>query len=136
MSENNKATKRKASLKYKVWLIALLIFFVVAFLILVFRVRIFEKFDRAEVIGFEDYGADYKITYVVDGKEYYAIWAFTESASSQFFNGKLEYIIYQVSDPTYTFINRNKELIPLLIFACLFLLGIIPLTIYEVKKGF
>lgn len=136
MSENSKASKRKVSLKYKVWLSMLLIFFMAVFLILVFRVRIFEKFDRAEVIGFEDYRADYKITYVVDGKEYYAIWAFTESASTQSFNGKLEYIIYQVSDPTYTFINRNAELIPLVILDILFLLGIIPLTIYEVKKGF
>lgn len=108
-------------------------------MIFVFHAKGLEEFRKAEVVEFVSVKGGYEITYVV-GEEtftvFYSSYAIGNGAGQSSHNGKLEFIYYQVNNPKKTFIDRYKVSIPPIIVSTLSLLGIIPLTIYEVKKGF
>jgi exopolysaccharide biosynthesis protein len=130
----NKKRKR-VDIEYKARMIVFGIFLIIWSCVLIFWVRIFERWDRAQIIAVRGRrGSTFaeEITYIVDEKEYTAIAAKNSETDIPFEVG--EWIDYQVSNPYYVIYNRVLPLIVLLIADSGTLTVMIGITVNEFKK--
>ena len=142
MKDKN-GNKRKLSLKYICWLIGLLILITAFFLIMIFKCRIFDKYQTAEIIKINGYSdtdrvftsGKQAITFIINGEEFTAYYQQPIIRIGVYIKvgDKIQYL---VKDPKVIQLRRSTEIT---IFSCVeaFLVGtLIGTTIYEVKKGF
>ena len=120
---------------YKIRMVTIAVFLIGCSCLLIFWVRIFDKWDKAPIVAVK--GSDkpflQQITYIVNEKEYTCEYSIpNDSRGKYFYVG--DYMTYLVSNPAHVFPERTLPLIILSISEVgLFALAI-GLTVLELKR--